>query len=436
MRSLALRAKIAGTGGWRPRWAPQMRTLVTHIFVRGGRLLSSDSVFGVKDSLIVEFDQHRATDPTPHGRALDGRTWTSTRFDIALGPCETCGNRFQFYVFACISITAEGIHPMSSITSGLHHVTAIGGNPQKNIDFYIKGMGLRLVKKTVNFDDSKTYHLYYGDTAGSPGSLMTFFPWNGVPQGTIGSGQSTTTAFSVPQGSIGWWKRHFSDLGIESSVVEVSPDEERLSLRDPDGLQLDLVASSVADPRDPWDSASVPAEYAIRGQHSSVLTVADPAGTVSVLTHDLGLELISETPGRFRFAAGEGAAGGIVDVVADSSAPVGLTAGGTVHHIAFRAPDAAAQLQWRDELMDRGLQVTQVLDRQYFTSIYFREPGGVLFEIATDTPGFDIGEPLLELGRGLKLPPWLEPSREMIERSVAKITVPEENNPSFAAPQA
>ncbi|WP_345376749.1 ring-cleaving dioxygenase [Frondihabitans cladoniiphilus] len=319
---------------------------------------------------------------------------------------------------------------MTTITSGLHHVTAIGSNPQRNVDFYIKGLGLRLVKRTVNFDDSKTYHLYYGDTAGRPGSLMTFFPWNSVPKGRIGSGQSTTTAFSVPQGSLGWWRSHFAEIGVDSSITTMDSVEERLSLRDPDGLQLDLVASSVEDPREPWDSASVPAQYAIRGQHSSVLTVADPAATLEVLTGDLGLQLDSDSGDRFRLIAGAGGAGAIVDVVADPRAPAGLTAGGTVHHIAFRAPDAATQLEWRDQLVDRGYDVTQVLDRQYFTSIYFREPGGVLFEIATDTPGFDIDEPLLELGRSLKLPPWLEPTRADIEGAVATIALPRENNPA------
>ena len=163
-----------------------------------------------------------------------------------------------------------------SATQGLHHVTAIAGDPQTNIDFYIRGLGLRLVKKTVNFDDPGTYHLYYGDEQGSPGSLITFFPWRGVPKGRVGAGQSTSTAFSVPAGSLGWWKAHFAELGVESTVTSPSSDEERLFLRDPDGLQLELVASSLSDPRDPWDSASVPAEYAIRGQHSSVLTVRSP----------------------------------------------------------------------------------------------------------------------------------------------------------------
>jgi glyoxalase family protein len=319
---------------------------------------------------------------------------------------------------------------MVAATSGLHHVTAIGGDPQKNIDFYITGLGLRLVKRTVNFDDPSTYHLYYGDEAGRPGSLMTFFPWKGVPKGRIGAGQSTSTAFSVPSGSLGWWRDHFSTLRVSSEITTETSDEERLSLRDPDGLQLDLVASSTNDPRDPWDSASVPADYAVRGQHSSVLTVQDAAGTVALLTDDLGLRVVSETGDRTRLAAGDALPGNIVDVISDPSAPTGLTAGGTVHHIAFRVPDHETQELWRQDLVSRGHQVTAILDRQYFTSIYFREPGGVLFEIATDTPGFDIDEPLLELGRSLKLPPWLEPSRDDIEHAVIPITVPAENNPA------
>ena len=318
---------------------------------------------------------------------------------------------------------------MSVTTAGLHHVTAIAGEPQKNIDFYITGLGLRLIKKTVNFDDPGTYHLYYGDESGTPGSLLTFFPWRGISSGRVGAGQSTATAFSVPAGSIGWWAEHFRTLGVASSVTSTSSDEERLSLRDPDGLQLDLVANSTVDPRDPWDSASVPAEFAVRGQHSSILTVADAAATITTLTEHLGMHVISETPDRIRVGAGDGSAGNIVDVIADNTGPAGLTAGGSVHHIAFRVADQATQQLWRDELAERGYGVTEILDRQYFTSIYFREPGGVLFEIATDTPGFNIDEPLLELGRSLKLPPWLEPSREAIEQRVIPVTVPAENNP-------
>lgn len=319
-----------------------------------------------------------------------------------------------------------------SATSGLHHVTAIAGDPQKNVDFYVTGLGLRLVKKTVNFDDPGTYHLYYGDEQGRPGSLITFFPWRGVPRGRIGAGQSTSTAFSVPAGALGWWTEHFAALGVEASVTSTSSEEERLSVRDPDGLQLDLVASTLEDPRDPWDSASVPDEYAIRGQHSSVLTVRRPDATIAVLTDDLGLEVVAQRGSTTRLAAGDGRPGDVVDVVGSSLTPEGLTAGGTVHHIAFRVPDRDAQEIWRQELAARGYGVTEILDREYFTSIYFREPGGVLFELATDTPGFAIDEPLLELGRSLKLPPWLEPSRQAIESRVAKLDVPAENNPAMA----
>jgi glyoxalase family protein len=320
---------------------------------------------------------------------------------------------------------------MTAPTSGLHHVTAIAGDPQRNIDFYITAFGLRLVKRTVNFDDPGTYHLYYGDAVGSPGSLLTFFPWRGVRPGRVGAGQSTSTAFSVPAGSLGWWQSHFADLGIESRVTSQSSTEERLLVSDPDGLQLELVASTLGDPRDPWDSATVPAEFAVRGQHSSVLTVRDPDRTIGLLTNDLGLRVVAQEGNRTRLEAGEGGPGAIVDVVGSSLAPDGVGAGGTVHHIAFRVPDHATQELWRADLVERGYQVTEILDRQYFTSIYFREPGGVLLEIATDTPGFGIDEPLLELGRALKLPPWLEPSREQIEHRVIPVTLPAQNNPGL-----
>jgi len=319
---------------------------------------------------------------------------------------------------------------VSAQTEGLHHVTAIAGDPQKNIDFYIRGLGLRLVKKTVNFDDPGTYHLYYGDESGRPGSLLTFFPWQGIRSGRVGAGQSTTTAFSVPQDSLGWWQEHFRALGVESTISRATSEEERLSLRDPDGLQIDLVASSISDPRHPWDSASVPADYAVRGQHSSVLTVQDPTRTLETFTRDLGMTILAEKDGRYRLSTNDGEPGTVVDVVTDRRGERGLVAGGTVHHIAFRVPDQQTQEVWRQDLAERGYGVTAILDRQYFTSIYFREPGGTLLEIATDTPGFGIDEPLLELGRSLKLPPWLEPNREAISHAVAPIDVPQENNPA------
>ncbi|MEN9621506.1 MAG: hypothetical protein RL499_1699 [Actinomycetota bacterium] len=282
---------------------------------------------------------------------------------------------------------------MTATTQGLHHVTAIAGDPQKNIDFYITGLGLRLVKKTVNFDDPGTYHLYYGDESGRPGTLMTFFPWRGIQPGRIGAGQSTSTAFSVPAGSLGWWIDHFASVGAEARITSTSSSEERLLVHDPDGLQIELVATNESDPRDPWDSANVPAEFAIRGQHSSVLTVRDSEQTIALMVNDLGMRIAEQHGNRTRLAAGDGLPGSLVDVHSSNLVQPGVTAGGTVHHIAFRVPDQATQQLWRDELASRGHQITAILDRQYFTSIYFREPGGVLFEIATDTPGFDVDEP-------------------------------------------
>ncbi|PRX50338.1 glyoxalase family protein [Prauserella shujinwangii] len=314
-------------------------------------------------------------------------------------------------------------------TSGLHHVTAIGGDPQRNADFYLRTLGLRLVKTTVNFDDPGTYHLYYGDTSGRPGTLMTFFPWRDVPGGRIGTGQATTTSFSVPEHSIGWWRDHLEAQGVATGRVTNRDEEDVLTFRDPDGLQLALVAHPQGDPRDPWDTPLVPGEHAIRGLHSVTLSVHREDATAGMLTEGLGLTLAGEDGNRFRFQAGDGGPGALVDVLVTPDAPRGLVAGGTVHHVAWRAPDEETQAAWREELVGRGVGVTSIMDRQYFRSIYFREPGGTLLEIATDAPGFSIDEPLLELGRALKLPPWLEPNRAQIEAALPELDLPAENNP-------
>jgi glyoxalase family protein len=321
---------------------------------------------------------------------------------------------------------------MSIRTSGLHHVTAIGGDPQRNADFYLRTLGLRLVKTTVNFDDPGTYHLYYGDSSGRPGSLMTFFPWPDAPSGRHGTGQATTTSFSVPEASIGWWKRHLGAQGIETGEVRNADDEETLTFRDPDGLKLALVAHPQGDPRDPWDTELVPAEHAVRGLHSVTLSVTEEDATAGMLTDGLGLSFANQESNRLRFAAGQGGPGALVDVLVTPDAPRGLVAAGTVHHVAWRAPDEATQKTWREELVDKGVHVTSILDRQYFRSIYFREPGGTLLEVATDEPGFAIDEPLLELGRALKLPPWLEPRRDEIAHMLPKLNLPVENNPELS----
>lgn len=310
---------------------------------------------------------------------------------------------------------------------GLHHVTAIAGDPQRNVDFYTAVLGLRLVKTTVNFDDPGTYHLYYGDEAGRPSTILTFFPWRDVPAGRQGAGLTTATAFSIPPESLGWWQKHLTANGADLVVAPRDRDtagqaEEVLTFRDPDGLVIDLVASP-GDTRSGWDGvAAIPAEHAVRGLHSVTLTEQQLDPTATMLTGLLGMN--AEGGGeRARFDMGREQPGTVVDVAASTDAQRGLQAGGTVHHIAFRAPDGETQQRWRQQLVDAGLRVTPIIDRQYFTSIYFREPGGVLFEIATDQPGFDVDEPLLELGRHLKLPPWLEPDREQIERALPSLQV-------------
>jgi glyoxalase family protein len=306
---------------------------------------------------------------------------------------------------------------------GLHHVTAIASDPQRNVDFYTAVLGLRLVKQTVNFDAPDTYHLYYGDGDGSPSTLLTFFPWRGVPGGRNGAGLTTATAFSVPPESLGWWQRRLTELDVAIDKPMSRGNEEVLRLRDPDGLVIDLVAAP-GDARSGWDGAAeVPADHAVRGLHSVTMSEALLEPTQRMLAELLGMRLGGEEADRSRFMMADGGSGTVVDVAA-SEGGRGLVAGGTVHHIAFRAPDQDTQARWREQLVEAGVKVTEIIDRRYFTSIYFREPGGVLLEIATDQPGFTVDEPLLELGRALKLPPWLEPDREQIAAALPPLRVP------------
>lgn len=306
---------------------------------------------------------------------------------------------------------------------GLHHVTAIAEDPQRNVDFYTTVLGLRLVKRTVNFDAPDTYHLYYGDESGRPSTLLTFFPWPGAPYGRQGTGLTTATAFSIPPESLGWWQTRLRGLGVDADDPVARADEEVLRLRDPDGLVIELVAAD-GDSRSGWDGvAAIPSDHAIRGLFSVTMTEQQLDPTAEMLAGLLGMRPGQDSSDAARFVMAGGADGTAVDVL-PSRASRGLQAAGTVHHIAFRAPDRETQARWRLELLDAGVQVTEILDRQYFTSIYFREPGGVLLEIATDQPGFTVDEPLLELGQHLKLPPWLEPNREQIEASLPALRVP------------
>ena len=317
---------------------------------------------------------------------------------------------------------------------GLHHVTAIATDPQRNVDFYLQVLGLRLVKQTINFDAPDTYHLYYGDEAGTPGTILTFFPWPGTPRGRHGAGQATITSFEIPEAALGWWQTRLERLGVDVQQITTRFEEDALSFHDPDGLVVELVAHSGSSERPPWERGPVPAEQAVRGFHSVTFAEHGFEATAGLLVDTLGFSLSQEAGERFRFTVGEGAASQIVDVVCLPEAPRGLVAAGTVHHVAWRAPDAETQQAWREEIVEAGSDVTPVIDRNYFRSIYFREPGGVLLEIATDPPGFSIDEPLLELGRALRLPPWLEPKREDIQSLLPPLKIPESNWPE--APEA
>jgi glyoxalase family protein len=307
---------------------------------------------------------------------------------------------------------------MNAPILGLHHVTAIASDPRVNVDFYTGVLGLRLIKKTVNFDDPSTYHLYYGDGVGSPGSVMTFFPWPGVRRGLLGSGQTFTTAFSVPELSLDYWRQRLDDRRVHVDELERF-ETPGLAFADPDGLRLELLASTGADDvREPWDGSSVPAEHAIRGFDGVTLLHANGSATEQLLVDTMGYRTVAADGPRVRFESGDGGSGTFVDLLHDPNAAPGRVAGGSVHHIALRVGDDDDQARWQRRLFADGHPTTEVKDRNYFHSVYFREPGGVLFELATDNPGFTADETVEELGSGLRLPPWLESSRDRIERAL------------------
>ena len=307
---------------------------------------------------------------------------------------------------------------------GIHHITAIASDPQRNLDFYTQALGLRLVKLTVNFDDPGTYHFYFGDETGRPGTILTFFPWARAPRGRQGTGQVTTISFSIPQGGLAYWQERLASEGISTAQPQRRFDEQVLAFSDPDGLQLELVAHPGAEARPGWAGGPVPAEFAIRGFSGAALTVDDYELTADVLTNVLGFRLVEQEGQRYRYAVGEGADLARVDLINAPELPQGQIAAGTVHHIAWRTPGDEQQLAWRTELQQVGLQVTPVRDRQYFHSIYFYEPNGILFEIATDPPGFATDETPETLGTHLKLPPWLEPQRATLENKLPKLWLP------------
>jgi catechol 2,3-dioxygenase-like lactoylglutathione lyase family enzyme len=307
---------------------------------------------------------------------------------------------------------------------GIHHVTAIAGEPQQNLDFYAGVLGLRLVKLTINFDDPGTYHLYYGDGIGHPGTILTFFPWPKAPGGRKGTGQVTATSFAVPAGSIPYWVARLDEHRIRHAGPLERFGEQVLSFSDSDGLGIELI--STANPRSDraYAEGPVPPEYAIHGFHSATLTEAGYQRTATLLTETMGFKLIEEEGNRFRYAARSGDSGAIVDVLCAPEERPGRVAVGTVHHIAWRTADDPQQLAWQQRLARLNYDVTPVIDRKYFHSIYYREPGGILFEIATDPPGFGVDETTAELGSKLQLPPWLESAREELVAALPPLRLP------------
>jgi glyoxalase family protein len=314
---------------------------------------------------------------------------------------------------------------MENKIRGLHHVTAIASDPQRNLDFYVGLLGLRFVKRTVNFDDPGTYHFYFGDNRGTPGTILTFFPWPGVRRGIRGTGQVEATAFAIPPESVGYWLERLKQHHVTAEKTSTRFGEEVIRLLDPDGLMIELIGSNSHGNVDLWPDSHVPPEHAVRGFYSVSAALEGYEKTARLLTETFGYRLIDESGNRFRFVSAEDSAlGKIIDLLCQPDTAMGRVAAGSVHHIAFRAKDNAEQVQWREHLVDLGYNVTPVIDRTYFHSIYFREPGGVLFEIATDPPGFTLDEKVEDLGTHLCLPPWMESARSQIEDILPRIRVP------------
>jgi catechol 2,3-dioxygenase-like lactoylglutathione lyase family enzyme len=307
---------------------------------------------------------------------------------------------------------------------GIHHITAIAGDPQRNLDFYAGLLGLRLVKLTVNFDDPTTYHLYYGDGAGHPGTILTFFPWPSAPKGRRGAGQVTGTAFAIPENAVDFWGERLTSRAIAFEGPFDRFGERVIALSDPDGMRVELIATAATEVGRAYDAGPIALPFAIRGFHSATLSEADLAPTSALLTDTMGFKLVAQDGNRFRYAADSGESARLVDVLHVPEERHGRVLVGTVHHIAWRTADDAGQRAWLGELSKLNYGVSPVMDRKYFHSIYYREPGNILFEIATDPPGFAVDEAPEKLGSHLVLPAWLEPERARLEAVLPPLTLP------------
>jgi glyoxalase family protein len=307
---------------------------------------------------------------------------------------------------------------------GIHHVTAIAGDPQENLDFYVGVLGLRLVKKSVNQDVTHTYHLFYADEKGTPGTDLTFFPWPDMGPARQGVGATVEVSFAAPKGSLPFWRARLTRAGVEVGADETRFGETVLPFRDPHGLPLALVETERERPFVVWADSPVASERQLRGFHSVRLLERDLEGTEALLTRLMGFEFVSEEGGWRRFAVHGGAPGEVVDVKADPAERRGTWGVGGVHHVAWRVRDDEEEMSLRAAVETVGLNPTPQIDRFWFRSVYFREPGGVLFELATDGPGFSRDEDPAHLGEELILPPWLEVQRKQIEAVLPKLRAP------------
>ncbi|MCG2461167.1 ring-cleaving dioxygenase [Flavobacteriaceae bacterium F89] len=304
---------------------------------------------------------------------------------------------------------------------GLHHITAIAGDAQRNYDFYTKTLGFRLVKKTVNFDDLQTYHFYFGNDVGAPGTLLTFFPWANVRQGKNGAGMATEIGYSVPRGSLDFWKSRFEKNNTPHDIINERFGEKHLAFQDPDGLWLNLIEAKQNDDRKGWETAEIKAEVAIKGFHTVTLTLNNIKATAAILTEVFGYKQLEQEDNLFRYQTDAVQNAAIVDLLEVPQAQRGVNAGGTNHHVAFRVKDEETLMSFRKNIEARGLHITEKINRDYFFSLYFREPGGVLFEIATDNPGFATDETVENLGSSLQLPDRYKAMRDKIEKGLPKL---------------
>lgn len=303
---------------------------------------------------------------------------------------------------------------------GLHHITAIANEAKRNLDFYTKVLGLRLVKKTVNFDDPGTYHFYYGNESGTPGTILTFFPWEGIGAGRNGTGLATHIGYSVPKGALAFWKERLTQFNVPFEQGEVF-GESMISFKDPDGLQLQFTEPANPDNRTPWQTPEIKDDVALKGFYNVTLTLDKAEATAKVLTDILGYNLQKQEGSRLRFSTSNIDTANVVDILETPDGPRGYNAAGTNHHIAFRVKDDNILMDYREKVLAAGLSITPKIDRDYFFSLYFREPGGVLFELATDNPGFTKDEPLSSLGTELKLPKQYEGLRSKIEKALPQL---------------